>query len=101
MAQTSTSIPGTAAGSSSSSASRASGCVIDGIDINTCTDDFKLNELVNVPNNFKNNQLEKKKSLHGNRASSSFVFLKKKSIFKRPEKTDHTKSFFFFCHFLN
>jgi hypothetical protein len=73
MAQTSTSIPGTAAGSSSSSsASRASGSVIDGIDINTCTDDFKLNELVNVPTTFKNNQLEKK-SLHGNRASSSFV----------------------------
>lgn len=22
------------------------GCVIDGVDINTCTDDFKLNELV-------------------------------------------------------
>ena len=99
MAQTSTSIPGTAAGSSSSSASRASGCVIDGIDINTCTDDFKLNELVNVPNNFKNNQLEKKKSLHGNRASSSFV-LKKKTIFlKVQKKLTIQNPFFFFVIF--
>lgn len=43
MAQTSSSsssIPGTAAGRATA------GCVIDGIDISTCTDDFKLNEMV-------------------------------------------------------
>lgn len=43
MAQTS--IPGVAAAAAAVAGSRA-GCVIDGIDINTCTDDFKLNELV-------------------------------------------------------
>ena len=32
MAQQTASIPG--------------GCVIDGVDVHTCTDDFKLNELV-------------------------------------------------------
>jgi hypothetical protein len=44
MAQTSSSssISGTAAGRAATTA----GCVIDGIDISTCTDDFKLNEMV-------------------------------------------------------
>jgi hypothetical protein len=54
MAQTSSSssIPGTAAGRAATTA----GCVIDGIDISTCTDDFKLNEMVRTkPNDNQNN----------------------------------------------
>uniref|UniRef100_A0A0N8DXB2 Smoothelin domain-containing protein n=1 Tax=Daphnia magna TaxID=35525 RepID=A0A0N8DXB2_9CRUS len=48
MAQTS--IPGVAA--AAAAGSRA-GCVIDGIDINTCTDDFKLNELLDNCNDYE------------------------------------------------
>ncbi len=48
MAQTSSSSSSSIPGTAGSAA--AAGCVIDGIDISTCTDDFKLNEMVSHPN---------------------------------------------------